>query len=498
MKSELKRQTIKETRPVAQNSNWINILGLVTLLFLYLSVAFFSYGYDDEYANINYVEGADSLTALVQSTVYGDIHPPLSYIINYALFRMVGNWSVVRMIGAGICAFAIWSVWVHIWGNKSKGWKVYSFIPVCLNPTLLMWCTGLRWYTYMTILVCVVELLITFYRKKVPSCLFWGVLFFLYILMFYVESSATILIVVSFLLLAIDKKTIKSEWPYILVGGIIALLCVLPQIYIFVTVKYSMGKSGGEIYSLSRCILGAGQNILCGQGAFPVSPAGAILLIGNTLLCFSLLFNLKSILKEKKHIYFFLSYLIITLAGIGGKIRNYTPIAIRQGDLMADLTVGIKNRWIQRVGIGLVTIGTIWSVCNVVFHVDTNKGGWNTPYANIISYVSEKYDPEESVVWTHDPVIGWYLREKGFSTIGEKTGWKTEVDNISENGKTLVIVDTYKGSMPDAEYADLLNVLEQSEVKLNRSFGKDPYAWLKKKMDADYPEYYCEIYSLSP
>ena len=497
MNSDLTKEKINEKKTEANNSRWINTLGLAILLMLYLSVALFSYGYYDEFWNINHIESADSLSAMVQSTVYDDTHPPLSYIINYVLFKIVGNWSVVRMIGAGICALAVWSVWNHIWGrNESKGWKVYSYILVCLNPTLLLWCTGLRWYTYMVILICVVEILISFYREKLPPSLFWGVLYLLYILMFYVEYSSAILIATSFILTVFGKKLKKTEWPFIIVGGIISLLCVWPQIYLFVTVKYSIGDSIGEIYSPLRCILGAGQNILCGQGAFPVSPAGLVLLIGNGILCISLVFNLKCIFKEKKHAYFFIAYAIITLAGIGGKIRNYTPIAIRQGDLMAELTVRIRHKWIQRIGIALVTIGTIWSVCNVVFHVDTNKGGWNTPYSQIISYICERYDPEESVIWTHDPVIGWYLREKGFSTIGEKAGWEAEIAEVYENGKNLIVTDTYKGSMPDAEYGEFLNMLAQPTMKLDCRFGRDSYAWLKQKMDADYPEYYCEIYSM--
>ena len=484
---------VKENKQKTDSDKVWMIVGIIFAVVLYSCIAFFSYGYDDEYWNIYHIEDASSLTAMVQSTVDTDTHPPLSYIINYLLFQVLKSWSMVRVVGAVLCAVSVCLVWHNLYHREDRVWKIYSYIMVCLNPTLLLWCTSLRWYTYMVISVCALELLLV-HREKLKKPLFWGLLFLIYVIMFHLEYSAAILIVVSFILIVLATKAVREELPFILLFGIAAVISVVPQAYIFITVKYPFGKSIGEIYSPLRCILGAGQNLLCGQGAFPISPAGIILGIGNIMLCFVLLGNMKSILGQKKHIFFFCAYVLVTILGIGGKIRNYTPLALRQSDLFVELAKEAKHKWFQRISMALILVGSIWSAVNVLAHTDTNKGGWNMPYAEIVAYVSEQYDADTTVVWTHDPVLSYSLQDKGYHTIGEEPGWEADMEKAKSSGKTVVIASTYKGSLDEASYVAISTYIDDPKFVPGRSFGKDNYAWLKRKMDSEYPDYYCELY----
>jgi len=68
------------------------------LLILYGFVGYSSFGYDDELFNIRLIEryGLGAIS-IVQQT---DVHPPGSYLVNWALFTLLGDWKLVRLVGA--------------------------------------------------------------------------------------------------------------------------------------------------------------------------------------------------------------------------------------------------------------------------------------------------------------------------------------------------------------------------------------------------------------
>lgn len=165
--------------------NRIAVISGIIVLALFSVTAFRSYGFDDKYANIRLIENASSCRDLIEIINREDVHPPVSYIINYILWIVTGNWNAVRLIGAIVSAASIWLYWYLIFFKKTyaaghsadKAQKLnllFSFIIICLNPTLLMWGTSIRWYTYFLPLVCVIGGLAHDTKlKKVP---FWCLL----------------------------------------------------------------------------------------------------------------------------------------------------------------------------------------------------------------------------------------------------------------------------------------------------------------------------------
>ena len=115
-------------------------------LLLYVSTSLNSYGFDDEFINISFVEAYGFSTYLTTQTQ--DVHPPLSYIINALLYEVFNSWVVVRVISAlAICAalFYVGESFVKKYGHQAA---TLTFLLLASNPAILMWGTSLRWYAY--------------------------------------------------------------------------------------------------------------------------------------------------------------------------------------------------------------------------------------------------------------------------------------------------------------------------------------------------------------
>jgi hypothetical protein len=103
-------------------------------------------GYDDEFTNIELIE---RLGGGVLGYVQGnDVHPPGSYLLDWLLFAALRDWQLVRLAVALFTAGAI--VYAVEWLRHRHGMRAatLALVLLALNPALLMWCTGLRWYAW--------------------------------------------------------------------------------------------------------------------------------------------------------------------------------------------------------------------------------------------------------------------------------------------------------------------------------------------------------------
>lgn len=489
----------------------VKIFGFWLMVVLFGVVAYCSYGYDDEYFNIAGVERAKSFIEYYRTLNSTDIHPPLSYLINYSLFQIFGNWRFVRLIGAVMTAIGLWIFWnvressivssePHL-ADRTNMDVIFSYILICLNPTVLMWATGLRWYTYMTFLVCMLGIL--FYAKgklNENKYLFWGIYFLICIIIFHMEYSGTFLIISSFLCFLMKRrKNFKHEWYVILVFGLSACAAVAYQSYIFFTVHYKNGLH--EIGSIPSAIVYTAQHLLCGQAVMPVSIWGILLLIGNSILYITVLLHYKEFWKNSSNRFVVFCYIGIILSGIGIKIRNYTPISPMLGGLCEEAFSKIKKKKIKYAAAVLIFIGTIGGIYNVVAHVNTTKGSWNTPYNEILDYVLQYEDTNEDVlVLSHNPVIDhWIAQESDMSVLNiasDYAGWHEKVEQYQG---TLIVLDSYKGSLQEQHWILLKDFLERNKDRVmeQESFGNDRYAWFKQLVDKEYPSSYMDIYVIN-
>lgn len=113
---------------------------------MYGTVAYQSPGYDDEFFNINPIENIGfGVVAMTQST---DVHPPGSYLLDWLLYAVFGKWELVRLAISLLTASSL--IWAAASYRSRKG-DLPGFLLILimgLNPGILLWRTGLRWYAF--------------------------------------------------------------------------------------------------------------------------------------------------------------------------------------------------------------------------------------------------------------------------------------------------------------------------------------------------------------
>lgn len=467
-------------------------------LMLFAYTAYNTYGYDDEMFNINHVEGYSSAYELISEHLSGkflDIHPLGSYLINYMLIKFSGSWNIVRVIGAVISALSIWLCWRYLVtaGMNDILTVIFAYVFMCLNPNLLLWCTGIRWYTYFFPLVCIMGMLFS-PPEHISSrkFLFWGIYFIVASLMFYIESNAAIMILVSFILLLFQRrKMFRDEFRVILCFGLLSLLFVSRQIYLCLTVLYPAAAGSGEVYSLMASFIGGGHHFLSNHAVMPLSVPGLILIAANLILFSAFIMNIKTVSSGYANKFFMLSYAGMIISGIGGKIRNYVSLSAVHGNFLADVFSRIRFRKIKLTVLALYIAGNAWGIYNVMNHTDTTRGTWNTPYGDMIAFM-KGYDAEKYIILSHNPVFDYHVKHMGFRVIDALTDSEWH-EKIKAYDGAVIILKTYKGSLSDSEYEKYDKYIEGRKIVLSERFGHDKFAEFKRRIDKNYPDYYAEI-----
>ena len=141
----------KYNKPSVLRLKIIFLFFVSTLLTIYIFIASNSFGFDDEFNTINIIESLNfsSMYRYLQSN---DIHPPLSYIFDKLLFNIFRDWSIVRVF---LSIFVITSI-TNLAYNFFEDLNIRS---ICLliflgfEPSILIWGTSIRWYTYYLIIL---------------------------------------------------------------------------------------------------------------------------------------------------------------------------------------------------------------------------------------------------------------------------------------------------------------------------------------------------------
>ncbi len=497
MQSEISSGSERRLILMHKSHGLLLITSLLLPMLLFSFTAYNSYGYDDEMFNLNHIESYSSAYELVSEHLSGkflDIHPLGSYLINYALIKIFGSWNIVRVFGAVIAALSVWLFWryVVIAGVNDILTVIFAYVFMCLNPNLILWCTGVRWYTYFFPLVCIMGTLFS-PSKFIGTCKnrFWGIYFITASLMFYIESNAAIMILVSFILLLFQRrKNLRNEFRVILCFGLLSVLFVSRQIYLCLTVLYPAAKSG-EVYSFMASFIGGGHHFLLSHAVMPLSIPGLLLIIANTILFLTFIMNIKAVSSSYTNGFFMLSYAGMILSGIGGKIRNYVSLSAVHGNFLADTFRKIRFSTLKLIVVALYIVGNSWGIWNVMNHTDTTRGTWNTPYSEMIEFM-KNYDPEKYVILSHNPVFDYHVKRFSFKVI-DALGDSEWHDKIREHKGAVIVLKTYKGSLSDSGYALFNEYINSRKIIHSEKFGRDKYADFKRRFDAGYPDYYAEI-----
>src|SRR5258706_7192010 len=113
--------------------------------------------------------------------------------------------------------------------------RAFAYLVICLNPSLLLWCTGLRWYAYFVpVLNLVVLTLMTNPRKPL---LYWGLLTAGALALFHIGYLSLVIVPCVFLVALYQRrKTLATElW---ILGGLLlfAAAVAYPQATVLFTV----------------------------------------------------------------------------------------------------------------------------------------------------------------------------------------------------------------------------------------------------------------------
>lgn len=469
----------------------------ILLLVLYVAVAWLSPGYDDEFFNITSIERGYAYSGLIELANSMDVHPPGQYILNNALWSLTGDWSVVRSFAACCTAISIWLLWLQVAQGTSRFTTAFAYIAICLNPALLLWGTGVRWYAYFVPVFTLLALLIM--KNPRNSLKFWGWFFLLSLLLFMIGYAALILVPAGFVVALYARKDfVRKEAKVITISGLIALLLASYQLFIFFSVHIKNMSS--QTFGYFQAIKGLGLHLLSNQGAIPISPFGLSLIGANLLLLGAGLAKLRKAQLDPVSGLFILGTLGLFVTKLTGKFRNLVTVSAIQGVFQTKLYEGIASKPLLIAILALFAVGSLGSIYNICMHQDTTKGSWNTPYSDVLNDIREKRGSlfcSSMLVVTHDPVIAYHTEKSGVAVINVgQPDWKEDVTDFKG---CLATVQTFRGSLSrdmKTEYDNLINQLPNKNVRI--SFGQDNFAQFKRRFDPDIPDYYVTVTYFNP
>jgi hypothetical protein len=472
-------------------------LSLVIVLVLYGWVGFSSPGYDDEIWNLVSIAPTTTFAELYTLTNLDDVHPPGQYLINKALWEVTGSWSAVRAMTAVCAATTTWLVWYSIrWSTPLTA--TFAFIAMCLNPALLLWCTGLRWYSYFVSLFNLLALLIV--RNPVSPIRFWGTFFLLAVALVMIGYVALILVPVALgVALCTRRGRLHSDVRFVVGFGLLALLLSSRQLIVFLTVHAK--NSSTQTAGLAGAIKGLALHVLSNQGSYPVSLFGMSLIAGNLLLFAVGLSRFRTLRFHPVSALFVFGALGLCATTLSGKFRNMVTVSTAQGVFQTVLFQELNTKRLMTCAIALVALGNIGGTFNVVMHRDTTKGSWNTPYQEVLTDLQQKRDSFRCTrfqVVTHDVVLAYHASRYNNTTVVTVGAdhWREQITGFTG---CRAAIQTFRGSMNRdlvEQYGRLIAELPH-RVSTAR-FGADRYAGFKRRFDPDIPDYYVTVTYFAP
>jgi hypothetical protein len=483
-----------------RNTRTLQYILFFLIAVLYCYTAYSSFGYDDEYYNIRVVteNNLRDLIRIIQST---DIHPPLSYILNFVLFKLFHNWNSVRIFSA---VLFLGSLLYVIYKTKNSNERWWALVLFGLNPTLLLWVTSLRWYAYTTPLLLVLSVLPDYKNK-----FYWSYFFLCFLLIFFLGYIGFVLFVPYFLFYWFnDRNEVKKKVIRVLVPGVVFTIIYARQLFVFLTVhsKSELGSNNQQTFDLKTNLISVASSEFSNQGVFPLTIWGIVSMVGSSIIILLSVFYFRDINKKKHWLVFSLSMILLVLAGIAGKIRNLVLLEPSR-NLFIISSLAIRKKIFVLVGISLVVAGNVMGVYHVLIHRQTTKNAWNIPLEETLTkmYAVESRSAKE-VYFTHSPTFTYYLAESGKNLISfynnlyfDSSRIKTSLKLLSADtgqSRNFTFVLTYRGkSISAGSYDEMIKAMNsiKADSVVRMYFGPDKEYKLKQKFFPDYPAYDVEL-----
>lgn len=457
----------------------------ILIIVLYSMVGYFSYPLDDEIFNIKVIEkyGINSIF-FVQTS---DVHPPGSYFANWILFLLFnGDWQMIHTVTGLLTSFIIIYSILAVYRRYGKINSIIYFFLFGLNPSILLWCTSIRWYAYF------IPVLIWLSFPPEKNNWYYWVKCFLGILLLGYIGYAFFLLVIPIIFLYWKKSPMdnKQNIKWFILLGSISFILYLPQFYVFFSVH--IHNADRQFGSMWRCIIGFCISEMSNQGLFPVSLGGVSSILGTLGLFFTIIINIYK-QKIKANIYFILfliSSIVLIFSGLGGKFRNF--IILEPWKNMG-LSIFNSNFYMRKKMVFLfllcIFLGNAMGIICVVSHNDTTKNGWNLPVNKVLKHVESLENKDDILILTHNSTLSYVYEQNGFNVLSRYSFHKINNEKLDKHYKFVIFLDTFIGDLSSQEYSNLISDIDKIVYKSKSSiyFGADKFYFFKKILDSSFP-----------
>jgi len=470
-------------------------------------VGYSSYGFDDEFLNIWVVENFKSFEILYLDPSINQHHPNGSLFLNSILYNTFGDWSLVRAFMGIIFALSLFFSFIILSRNKENFYQVILFILLCLNPSLLMLGTSLRWYSiFLPLVNC---LIILVYKNPKKPLVFWVLFLFLTFLLVNLNYLAFLVVPILFCYSAFQRsKKLISEIPYLISFILFSLYFSANHMSEFVF-KIS-NYSSEQFDTILNSVIGFGLFQTSGLASIPFSYSGLLLIAVSLILFITFLINFKIVPKRFLYVYLVFSAILV-ISGLSWKFRNFYFLH----PLDAYIKTNIISTLPKKYGILIMTLFVFSYLIggyNSISHNYTMKGSWNLPYEKTVSEVNKivrEFDCKQTIIFNHDFGLSWHLNNNGYQTFNaylpagtetmpgritavNKDNWKkTSEKSIAD---CQIYLSTFVGDMEKITKKSLDNFFLNNKRHVKRIvIKKDKYANFKRILNKEVPDYYVEL-----
>lgn len=461
---------------------------LLLVAAVYAAVAALSPGFDDEFFDVraHMAASGGGLGALFEAASQDPVHPTGSYLLTLALREALGSWPAVRV--ARSLAFVALG-WALLRRLVPGGGGAAVAALVLLSPSLVLWCTGLRWFAEFTALLLAALAL----DRLVPPA---GRAFLPAL-----AGIVVALVHVNYLGLALAPALLAGQLigrprpapgPAVLAAAILALGCAAPARAALEVADW------GQRGSLLQSVVGTGHGLLVNHGVFPLSAAGLAALASAAALFGGVLaLRPRAVLGTRLGLTVLGLVAALALSGLGLKFRNAAPLVPAVLAVALPLALAARGGagWLRAAAAGVI-LTNLWGLLNVVGHRDTAKGSWNLPVATTLAEVrrlAQGCDRPLLVVW--DPVLQFHLWQAGYDTADLAfRGGPSLPRGAAARVSCVLVVATNPGSSAGALWFQAPPPGLRPLVHIRA----DPHHAVKAARDPGIPGHYVTILSLAP
>lgn len=453
--------------------------------------------YDDEIYNIR--TAALPYLKIIEYINYKgsiDVHPPTSYILNKLAFDAFGSWKAVKFLNGTLNAAAV--AWFYYCTSEkiAQGERFALIVFLATAVTIEMWGTSLRWYAYFNPVFLVLYSIAL--SKWLPMTSRAAILAVGTIILFYLSYLTLVAAPIlwgSFIATSIRDLT-AGGIARIAAFLLAAVIFCLPQFYVFATVHLpgSVSQTGPILYSSAQSI----STLTLGNAVFPLDYVPVLFLL---LLAAAVISAAKRVLRDEFFllvlggvIFGFISLIVI---GIGVKARNSVflyPAAL----ILIVLTISRSTLGIRLPAMATLMVVQLISVYDFVFHWNTAKGSYNTPFPTAMREIANlsRACPGKTHNFTHDPVLTYLIEQAGGRVSSPYAPTATVETLFVREKDCILIIHTYRGRIPPGLFAQYSNSLDAKQFDMTRTIqlGYDRFHTIKARIAKEpVPEYYLTI-----